>query len=559
MKAVLLLLSLLLATPAPAYNLNTIASDSCHEKLTLEALGAVLQAFSARMIPVPDNDVLSRLLGSVSLLDGLDLNEGEKFIVLSVVIGVRSPDTDGHSTLDLAALRRLHADPEAVGQYAHALRGPNDDYIAGDIAAVDGTLEVIRHELDGFFAISDPADPAALGERAFFIEHYGRVDVPVFLPAYHLGRAIHALQGAHAHMVWNDDITHVVHVLNYVDAVNSVRTTERDGLAHSGALDDCNRNDTQPMVDRAKRRSAALTAALLHSITDGDRHRVEVGLNPCPADLSELPPLPDNAPEDTPITITCGWLVYNPACRAAFEANDPVAMDETCCTEANAYCGSKFAPIAKTEPAGPYLGCQSTPATASWLLALVLLLGLRRRGVFLAAPVLLLTLAPSARAESTRAFAAVEGHGSFLSDTPNGSLLDVTFGYSARGGYRWDRWRAVVHLEQNAWLRTEFGAAVDAGTFNLGVGAEVLLFDDFIRVALIAGPSFLLFDTVLDKSGTTGLFAEARPIGFRYNVAERVVVTFDPMTFAIVWPVLSDPPLRKVEHRTYVGVEFGFL
>ena len=561
MKATIIAVFLCLALPAWAYNLDTIASESCHEKLTVEALLNVLQIFNSRAIPVPKDDVLQRMLKSSKVLEG-DLSESDQFIVFSIVVGVRSPDTDGHSTLNLSALRRLHADPAPAGQYAHALRGPDDDYIAGDIAAVDGTIGIIEAELNEVL-VDDPTAASAVGNQSIFIDHYGQVEVPVFLPAYHLGRAIHAMQDAHAHMVWNEELSHVVHVLNYIDPVNGDHKIERDGMAHSGALDDCERDDTQPMVRSATQRSTALTAAMLIAAMTGDATRLQTGLSPCPDDLSTLPPLPDNAPQDAPITLSCGWIAYNPTCRDAFEANDQAAMDMHCCTQANDYCGSKYAILAMEEPAAPYLGCEASPGSGEtpWAvgLSLLLLVGLRRRGSAVGAALMLLVLVPDAYAEAPRAFASVEGHGSLLNDTPNAALLDVTFGYSVRGGYRWGRWRATLHVEQNAWLSTEYGTSLNAGAFNLGVGAEALLFDDRVRVGFVVGPSVLLYDTPLDKSGTTGVFSDLRPMGFRYAITDHIVVTFDPITFSVVAPVTSDPPLRKLERRTYVGAEFGFL
>ncbi len=40
-------------------------------------------------------------------------------------------------------LHLLHGDPSAIGQYAHCLRGPDDDFGAGDAAALMGTRELI--------------------------------------------------------------------------------------------------------------------------------------------------------------------------------------------------------------------------------------------------------------------------------------------------------------------------------------------------------------------------------------------------------------------------------
>jgi hypothetical protein len=56
----------------------------------------------------------------------------------SVVVGVRAPDSEGHSVTDMANLRALQADRSREGQYVHALRAAGDDGIPGDLAAVTG-------------------------------------------------------------------------------------------------------------------------------------------------------------------------------------------------------------------------------------------------------------------------------------------------------------------------------------------------------------------------------------------------------------------------------------
>ena len=66
-----------------------------------------------------------------------------KLVLVSLLIGVRSPDTEGHAVTNFSSLREIHADPNAEGQYAHALRGPNDDGTKGDENAVLGTREAI--------------------------------------------------------------------------------------------------------------------------------------------------------------------------------------------------------------------------------------------------------------------------------------------------------------------------------------------------------------------------------------------------------------------------------
>ena len=61
---------------------------------------------------------------------------------------------------------------------------------------------------------------------------------------YFLGRAAHALQDSFAHMIRSeqDDMRKVVHVLNYVDAIGTNFNEDRDGLAHSDSMDDCETN-----------------------------------------------------------------------------------------------------------------------------------------------------------------------------------------------------------------------------------------------------------------------------------------------------------------------------
>jgi len=247
---------------ARSYSLATTISESCHERITAGSVALLLEfADLGERLEVPDDPLLRRLLDGVQFAELDSLSDGGRFVLLSLIVGVRSPDTEGHSTLNLSALRRLHADPDARGQYAHALRGPGDDGVAGDIAAVDGTVAAIVDELR--LGAEATRDDGAIVSKPFFIEHYGQVNIPVVALAWHVGRAVHALQDAHAHMVWDADVRHVVHVLNYVDAVEGRLEAGRDGMAHSDALDDCGRSDVAPLVRHATERTAALLGATL--------------------------------------------------------------------------------------------------------------------------------------------------------------------------------------------------------------------------------------------------------------------------------------------------------
>ena len=545
------LLAACIAGPAAAYTLKTVTSKSCHERITVEALGPLLAIIGdIPDIEVPDDDTLRRLLKSVQFPGTADLDLGTRFFLLSVITGVRSPDTEGHSTLNLSVLRRVHADPDPRGQYAHALRAIEDDGVAGDLSAIEGTRDAIREEL---MSAGAAFQARTVTEKPFYVDHYGTLDIPVALTAWHLGRAIHALQDAHAHMVWDGDVEYVVHVLNYVEAVEGTLREGRDGLAHSGALDDCNNAKMTAVVDRARGRTTALTEAMGRFLLEGDGSLFDRGIAPC-----------DDMATDRN---KCGWLRYNPPCEAALRADDANAIQATCCDGKNDFCGSPFAEVARQEPAGPYLGCAAAPfdggggAPLAWATVLLLLAVSRGRRRGVAAVVLAMGLCvPTARADDApRAFITVEGHGSALDDTANAALLAPTFGAGVRGGWRWGRWRAGLHVERNWWVPVEFGVSVDPGVLNVAAFGEVLWFDGFVRSSFGVGAAILMYDTDLDGAGTTGPFIELRPAGLRWAVGGGVHLVFDPLSVAVVHPVLRDPPLRKIERRTLFGVEATFL
>ena len=157
------------------------------------------------------------------------------------------------------------------------------------------------------------------------------------------------------------------------------------------------------------------------------------------------------------------------------------------------------------------------------------------------------------------AFVLVEGHGSLLSDVTNVSILAGTFGYAIRGGYRWSGWGVFGQFEQNMWLSPNtLDDRVVRGAFNIGVGAEFTYAGGFMSTSLAIGPSVLAFDTILDKSGTTGIFFHLRPAGFRWAVHEHLVLVLDPMSFALVAPVLGGIPLIYTQYRTTFAVEGSF-
>ncbi len=162
---------------------------------------------------------------------------------------------------------------------------------------------------------------------------------------------------------------------------------------------------------------------------------------------------------------------------------------------------------------------------------------------------------PAAHSGPTGVFVVLEAHASLLADLVDHSMLSTTFGGALKGGWRGCGWGVFLQIEQNAWLVTELSSAVVKGALNIGVGGELVYADGFVRTSAAFGPSILMMDTILDDAGETGFYFDLRPAGLRWDVHEHVAITLDPISFAIVAPVLGGIPLVKVEYRTVLAVE----
>jgi hypothetical protein len=155
-------------------------------------------------------------------------------------------------------------------------------------------------------------------------------------------------------------------------------------------------------------------------------------------------------------------------------------------------------------------------------------------------------------------FATLEMHGSILTNVADWSFMSGSFGYAVKGGYRFKHIGIFAQFEHNLWVATEYDREVVQGAFNIGVGAEVIYANGFVRTSLAIGPSILAFDTYLDKAGSTGIFIDFRPVGLRWAVHKYLVVGLDPITFAFVAPVLDGIPLMYTQYRTTVYLEAVF-
>ena len=527
---------------ASAYSIYSGFTEGCHEKITLRSLLVALpNLVPSEAIPIPTSKTWKQVANN--LLKGDEFNrqlpqlteDRLKLMVVSLLIGVRSPDTEGHAVTNFSSLREIHADPSAEGQYAHALRGPSDDGPQGDDNAVQGTRDAIIQLIqDAGDRFRDKAPEEQIITVQLYFDFYGLVDIEVWEPAYLIGRSLHALQDSFAHTIRSDDLKQIRHVLNYVDAIAGDLQESVDGLPHSGFMDRCD-GDTEIIAEAATLASSDLISAVNQSVAS-----------------NEITPVIDLMDE---------WVTYEPGCTAA-----------------NDYCASVWLDFVRQEPTGPYLeeliGCQTSGQSYSsfsfpfgWISCLLFLLfslflklpSLRRFIGFCLCLVLLMCIdLKEGGFKTTQAEILIQSelHASVLSDAPDRSTLANTYGWGLRGGYTWGSWMGLLHLEQNRWLSTELDDRTKRGTLNAGVGGAYIYANGFIRTSLVMGTSTLLFDTVFDSSGKTGLFFDLRPIEFHWFPTSWLSLNLTPFSFTFVAPVLETPSIRMVLYRTVFGLEF---
>ncbi|MEO0322266.1 MAG: hypothetical protein AAF447_04880 [Myxococcota bacterium] len=347
-RAPLLFATLALAAPSPAaaFSIASGFSEPCHEVLSAQAFDDVALTLPTARIVVPRGSGWRRVGRFVLETVGVDptgLTEVEFFVLTSLLVGVRSPDTEGHAILNLESARTIHTNPNAEEQYAHALRGLDDDGVAGDEAAVAGTRARILEEVaEADAAIRRPPEEQLLRTQLYF-DFYGLVDLDVWAVAFHLGRAAHALQDSFAHTIRDehDDFRRVLTVFNFVEAVSGTLRESRDGLAHSDAMDQCS-EETADTRAAARRATGELFVAAREVFLGRDADAVESVLD--------------------------AWLRYRPGCSVADEFCD----------------NGRWLRLARQDPSEPFL-CSAAGVPAGWIasqlapLGVVLLLVRRRR------------------------------------------------------------------------------------------------------------------------------------------------------------------------------------
>jgi len=339
--------SLSLNGSAVAFHVANGMTDPCHEEMTSTAFFETLPDLDIDAISLPDGNRWRRVAAFLIDTSGYDpsqLNERQRFVLFSLLVGNRLTDTGGYSFTDMESKRWFQGDGSDEAQYAHCLRGELDDHLAGDSRAIAGTRAQILGLLSEGTCRLALTSTGQITRVGLYLDYYGQVEVSVHHAWFLIGRALHTLQDSFSHTIRSeqDDLKKIVTVMNFIEAVRPGHDETRDGLAHSDNMDNCYSEDMVPLTAAARQASADFLRAVASDFCKGGNSNVKGVLDE--------------------------WLMLNPRC---------MRRDDRC--------GSlRWFKIARIQPSGDYLeqmiGCgQIGKASYSpWFLLLPLAIIIRR-------------------------------------------------------------------------------------------------------------------------------------------------------------------------------------
>ena len=137
------------------------------------------------------------------------------------------------------------------------------------------------------------------------------------------------------------------------------------------------------------------------------------------------------------------------------------------------------------------------------------------------------------------------------------SLAEPSLLAGVEGGVRINgEWSVLLEVDWNPLFSIAGPDVITPGLLNVGVGFEHIYEDGLLRFALFVGTSTLLFQTLLDGPGSTGIFFDLVPISIRVPIEEgKVTLRIDPVSGHLLAPVLSGLPLLRYEFRHVLSIE----
>src|SRR5829696_4888118 len=143
---------------AKAYSGESVATDGCHERITMDALRRWRSQLPTIEIPAADSNERALIADAPFGVDD-DLRD---LAAVTTLLGNRDVDLKGHEPNALDELAPIHGDPRT--QQEHCLRAPWDDEPTGSERALARCRDVIRTHassaLDGLTADGRVPDPA---------------------------------------------------------------------------------------------------------------------------------------------------------------------------------------------------------------------------------------------------------------------------------------------------------------------------------------------------------------------------------------------------------------
>jgi hypothetical protein len=490
---------------ALAFQIETPITYGCHEKVTVQAHRTAGYPDGA-MAPEPtdEQDRASR-----DLIFTLPADEGDLW-TMTMLIGVRFNDIKDYQVIDPASLLNIHDDPE--DQPAHCIRRIQDDYEAGDAAALEACRDFIIEQLQEGRWFADVIDMSGTEPVPLYLAFRHRIEVDLPRFAFRLGRAIHALEDGYAHTLRNPDTGEVRHVTNWIDfSTSDDYDRARDGFEHLSTVDDCLRNTSVERyhLNQAEAAVSDLLLALADPGGDGNARlaRVEAVL-------------------DRAFTIEPG------------------------CTYANSYCDAP--------ELGELDGGCSAGGAGAGLLVVLGFLGLRRRKrirpVFLTA---CLSSTAIAGPNDPEPQPALVWHGDFRF----GAALDhAALAFMGGAGVDHGRWTYGLSLEWNPFFSLETSRS-KPGALNVYASLARRWYDGE-RFALYSraevGTSTMLFDVVGVDQWDTGLYLGGALLGVAVKKHHGLRVVFDPSHYVVPIPRLTGLPFYYRQYRISIGLEYRF-
>ncbi len=257
------------AATAQAYTIESPVSDGCHERIAEEAFRYIRSLGLVVAIP-PTSDDDNALIADLPYTLPGDMKD---MAAVAFLFGVRRPDVQDNSDVDISALTLVHGNPNE--QDNHCLRSPTNDEPSGSTDAIATCRVTVQTYFNGALAGLNPdgsVAPDVFDSVKLTLPIRGQLDVKLNSFWVNVGTALHMIEDSVSHTYRDDAVMNITTVLNWVDYVEKDASEPRDGPEHSAELDACTKLDArrQARLELATNASVELINALI-APTSGDR------------------------------------------------------------------------------------------------------------------------------------------------------------------------------------------------------------------------------------------------------------------------------------------------